>query len=295
MLRLTAVLFLVLTVAAGSRLEGFSSLGILPGVREAAMGGAGVASASGPQAIALNPAAGAEVRGYGVTAAYTKWLLDTHHQALFAERNLRVMTVGVGVVNFSAGSFEYRTKPTEDPLGSFVSSDFSFYLNFGREFNRFVSAGLTARYFYSKVFDQDADGIGVDLGVRVRPLRGLVLGVSVVDFGRTMSYRREVFWLPTRARIGASYDYRPNGDLRVTAALDGSRLVYRSSSDVRAGVELAWRELAMVRAGYDLLAKSSNLSVGAGVRVGPVRVDYALAPFNNGLGVAHRFGIGIGN
>ena len=294
-MRLTAALLLVLTVAAGSRLEGFSSLGILPGVREAAMGGAGVASASGPQAIALNPAAGAEVRSYGVTAGYTKWLLDTHHQAVFAERNLRALTVGVGAVNFSAGSFEYRTTPTDDPVGTFSPNDFSFYLNVGREFSRFVSAGLTARYFYSKIFDQDANGIGIDLGVRVRPLSGLVLGASVIDFGRTMSYGREVFWLPTKARFGASYDYRPNGDLRVTAALDGSQPVYWSSRDVRAGVEFAWRELAMVRAGYDFLAKSSNVSVGVGVRVGPVRVDYALAPFNSGLGMAHRFGIGIGN
>ena len=270
----------------GSRLEGFSSLGIVPGVREAAMGGAGVAGAYGPQA---------EVRSYGVTAAYTKWLLDTHHQALFAERNLRALTVGVGLVNFSAGSFEYRTKPTDDPLGTFIPNDFSFYLNVGREFSRFVSAGLTARYFYSKIFDQDADGVGVDLGVRVRPLSGLVLGVSVVDFGRTMSYRREVFWLPTKARLGVSYDYRPTGDLRVTVALDGSQLVYWSSRDVRGGIEFAWRELAMVRAGYDFPGRSSNVSVGAGVRVGPVRVDYALAPFNSGLGAAHRFEIGIGN
>jgi hypothetical protein len=37
---------------------GFSSLKILPGVREAGMAGTGVASAFGPQAIALNPAAG---------------------------------------------------------------------------------------------------------------------------------------------------------------------------------------------------------------------------------------------
>lgn len=294
-MRLTAVLLLALTVAAGVRLEGFSSLGITPGVREAAMGGAGVAAAYGPQAIVLNPAAGSEVRGYGVAAGYTKWLLDTHHQALFAARDLRVITAGVGIVSFSAGDFEYRTEPTDDPLGTFAPSDFSFYLNLGRQFSRFVSAGLTARYFYSKVFDQDADGLGVDVGVRIRPFCGLVLGASIVDFGRTMSYHREVFWLPTQARLGASYDYRLNDNMRLTAALDGSQFVYRNRTDLRAGVEFAWRGLVMLRGGYDPLVKSNNLTVGAGVRVGSVRVDYALAPFNSGLGMAHRFGIGIGN
>jgi hypothetical protein len=289
-----AILLVVTAAAAGPRLEGFSSLKVLPGAREAAMGGTGVAAAVGPQAIALNPAAVADVPGFGVAAGYTNWLLDTHHQSLFAGRNLGWLSVAAGVTSFSGGRFEYRVKPTDEPLGTFEPMDLSAYIGVGRRFNRFVSGGVTGRYFYSKILEHSAAGVGLDLGVRVRPMSGLGLGASLVDFGKTMYYEREVFWLPTRARLGASYDFRPVEQLRVTPAVDGSYYIYQNKPDVQAGFELAWKDVVALRFGYDALAQSNHLSCGLGLRTGLVSVDYALAPLSYGLGVAHRFTVGIG-
>jgi hypothetical protein len=106
---LLAVCLLAGLATAGP--TGFSSLKILPGVREAGMAGVGAASAFGPQAIALNPAAGAGIAGFAAVASYAKWLLDTHHQSLFVARSFPALCVGLGVSSFSAGQFEYRVKP----------------------------------------------------------------------------------------------------------------------------------------------------------------------------------------
>ena len=258
------------------------------------MAGTGAASAFGPQAIALNPAAGAGVTGFAAVASYAKWVLDTRHQSLFLARRFPALSVGLGITSFSAGAFEYRTKPTEEPIGTFTPTDLSFYLNLARPIGRIVQAGLTARYFYSRVSDADAAGLGVDAGVRVTPIDRLKVGVSVVDFGKTMAYARDVFWLPTRARLGASYDVVPFERGRLTLAADGSYFINSQEPGATAGLEFAWSEIVMLRAGYDLLSDANNLNLGLGLCAGMFRFDYSFAAMNFDLGGAHRIAIGLG-
>lgn len=258
------------------------------------MAGTGAASAFGPQAIAVNPAAGAGTNGFSAVASYAKWLLDTHHQSLFVGRNLSALCVGLGVSSFSAGQFEYRIKPTEDPVGTFTPTDFTFYLNLARPIGNIVQVGLTGRYFHSRVYDNDAEGLGVDGGVRVMPIEGLTVGASIVDFGKTMYFVREVFWLPTRCRLGASYDLVPFEHGRLTFAADGSYFLYSKLTGAVAGFEFAWHDVVALRAGYDFLSEANHLNFGLGLRAGLVRFDYSLAAMNLGLGGAHRVSVGIG-
>jgi hypothetical protein len=273
---------------------GFSSLKILPGVREAGMAGTGVASALGPQAISINPAAGAATNGFAATASYAKWILDTHHQSLFLARSFPALCVGLGVSSFSAGQFEYRIKPTEDPIGTFTPTDFTAYLNLARPIGSKVQVGITGRYFYSRVYDNDAEGLGVDGGVRVMPIKRLTVGVSVVDFGKTMYYVRDVFWLPTRGRVGASYDILPFDHGRLTVTADGSYFLYSKVTGAAAGLEFAWNEIVALRAGYDFLTEANHLNFGLGLRAGRFRFDYSFAAMNLDLGGAHRVSVGFG-
>jgi len=291
-LRVLVSVALALGVSLGAS-TGFSSLKILPGVREAGMAGTGVASAFGPQAIALNPAAGATIGDFAATASYAKWILDTRHQSLFVTRNFRALSIGAGFASFSAGQFEYRDKPTEEPIGTFTPTDLTAYLNLARSLGDKVQVGLTARYFYTRVYNHDAAGLGVDGGVRVTPAKGLTLGASVVDFGRTMYYVREVFWLPTRGRLGASYDFIPFERGRLTVAADGSYFFYGQTPGAAAGLEFAWNEVVALRAGYDFLSEANHLDFGLGLQAGVFRFDYSYAPMGFGLGGAHRVSVGI--
>jgi hypothetical protein len=273
---------------------GFSSLKILPGVREAGMAGTGAASAFGPQAITLNPAAGAAINGFAAAASYAKWILDTHHQSLFVARSFPALCVGLGVSSFSAGQFEYRVKPTEAPIGTFSPTDLTAYLNLARPIGDKVQVGLTGRYFYSRVYDNDAAGLGIDGGVRVMPVKRLTVGASVVDFGKTMYYVREVFWLPTRGRLGASYDIVPFDRGRLTVTADGSYFLYSKVAGAAAGLEFAWSDVVALRAGYDFLSEANHLNFGLGLRAGIFRFDYSFAAMNLDLGGAHRVSVGLG-
>ncbi len=256
------------------------------------MAGAGVASASGPAAVASNPAADAGLTGFEASASYTKWFLDTRQQAFFVSRGFSPVRLTVGVTSFSAGEFEHRTNPTEQPIGPFTPTDLTVYLSLARSFGRMVQLGLTGRYYYTRIMEWDGSGPGVDFGLRMTPLQGTTVGLSIVDFGKTIAYRREVFWLPTRVRGGVSSTL-PLGDLALTGAVDGSYFVYNKQGDVQAGLELEWSRGLFLRAGYGLFV-SSPLSFGLGARAGLVRLDYAYAPLGFDLGSAHRFALSLG-
>jgi len=287
---------LLVTAFAWAGPEGFTSLKVLPGTRECGMGGVGVAAAFGPQAIVWNPAATATIPGFAANMNYVKWLLDTHHQSLFLVRNLSRLNLGLGIASFSAGTFEYREEvPTAEPAGTFTPTELTGYLNISHSLGPLGELGATARYFYSKVMLYQAAGPGVDLGFRLRPVPRLTIGGSVVDFGKWLSYRRDQFWLPTRGRVGVSYEWAiPNSDFDLLLAVDGSYFFFTRVTDVQAGMEFRLGQVLALRAGYDLLARANHLNFGLGLHVGRFRIDYALAPLRYDLGLAHRFTVGLG-
>jgi len=157
-----------------------------------------------------------------------------------------------------------------------------------------VQVGLTGRYFYTRIYEYDAAGLGIDGGVRVMPFKRLTLGASVVDFGKTMYYVREVFRLPTRGRLGASYDIVPFERGRLTLTADGSYFLNTRAAGAAAGLELAWSEVVALRAGYDFVSEANHLNFGLGLRAGLFRFDYSFAAMNLDLGGAHRVSVGLG-
>ena len=274
---------------------GMSSLRVMPGVREAAMGNVGVASASGPQAIAWNPAAGAEIQGFALRAGYAKWLLDSHQQSVFLVRNFGFASLGIGVTSMTAGRFEYRTEvPTEDPVALFSPSEFGFHVGMSKTFARIVSTGVAARFYYTKILDDEASAPGVDLGVRVKPMDQLSLGISLTDFGRNLVYVRESFRLPTRARLGASFSQDLGAGFGASVAADAGLYVYTKRFNAQAGLELDWNRTLFVRSGWEWLGENFRPAGGLGIALGKVQFDYALTALNDNLGTAHRVSIALG-
>lgn len=287
---------LALVFATGTALAGLSSLKIAPGIREAGMGGAGVAGGQGPQALAWNPAIGVDVTGFSIAVSGSKWLLDSHLESVHLVRNLGFMHLGLGITSFNAGRFEYRTDvPTEKPLREFVPSEMDFHLNFCRRFGRIAEAGISGRYYFAKVMDYEAGAPGVDLGVRVRPAAGFAVGAALVDFGRNLCFYRVPFRLPTRARLGLCYQFDLGEFYSLSFAGQGTYSVYVKKPGVQAGAEFSWRGLAFLRSGCNWSSERTRLDFGLGVRSNGLRFDYAFAPSGDDLGAAHRFSLGFDN
>lgn len=285
---------LLTTAPADERKVGYLWLLIPVGAREAAMAGASTAAGFGPQAMVYNPAAPARLTPFSLQANYTKWLLDTRHQSIFATRNLRYFQLGVGLASFTYGKFEYReNRPTSEPIGTFYPLDFTAYLNLSRTISSWAEIGLTGRYFYSKVLDYELSAIGADIGARVHPWPNLTIGAAITDFSRAFYYYYERFWLPTRGKIGLAYQL-PLAHNRLTFAVDGSYLFYSKKLRITTGTEWGIAEIFYLRAGYDPFNPGNMINLGAGFHHGLFRVDYAYSPLGFNLGAAHRVTISVG-
>ncbi len=282
------------TAKATERQVGCAWLKIPVGAREAAMAGTGTAAAFGPQALVYNPAATARLAPFSINASYTKWFLDTHHQSIFANRDLGIFQLGLGLSSFAYGKIEYREeRPTEEPFGTFSPLDLTGYLNFARTLGDFAEIGFSARYFYSKIINNQASALGADAGFRVHPLPNLTVGLAVTDFGKTLYYYYEPFWLPTRARVGLSWNL-PIGTTRLTLTGDASYFFYNRNFRASAGTELTVNEILFIRAGCDPLNPGNRFSFGTGIRHRLFRLDYAWSPLGFNLGSAHRLSLSFG-
>lgn len=275
--------------------QGFSSLKILPGPREAGMGGAGCASASGPQAMIWNPAATFGSTSFAAAAGYTSWLEGSKEHCFFLTRQFGKTALGTGIRNFAAGIFEYREEiPVAEPLGIFQPVELSGYINISHQLGDtthrlYGTLGTNLRYFYSKVMSYEMDGFGLDLGARLHT-GSVSLGASLSDFGQTLSYVRERIWLPTRARTGAAVT-TAIGQWNLTAATDFSFFVYSRQTRVNAGLEIIPVQPLRLRTGYEFCGKEGEFSSGFGLSHNYIALDYSLTILRHDMGSAHRISV----
>jgi hypothetical protein len=288
------LIFLTIIFALAFSDSGLASLKIVPGVREAGMASTGVASAQGPQAIYFNPAAISRDNNFMVNLYYAKWFLDTHHQSLFVVRPLKIFNIGFGVVNFSYGEVENRdNKPTEEPIGYFNPQDYSFFLTLSRALDSRTAIGVSGKFYYQKIFEKAVSAGGIDVGLKFDVMEKLALGFSIINFGSTMRYIREKFWLPTEAKAGASYNL-PLGNHSLIGALDLSYLPYDKKFNAGIGAEFSLNNLIFLRAGVSPFSETDKISSGLGVKLNKFRLEYAFSPYTENLGATHRFSVGFG-
>ena len=282
----------ILTVTFGS--SGLTSLKIVPGVREAGMANTGVASAQGPQAIYFNPAAISRYNKFLANLYYAKWFLDMHHQSLFVLRPMKIFNIGFGVVNFSSGKVENRDNhPTDEPSGYFYPQDFSLFLTLSRALDNRTAIGISGKFYYQKILDKTTSGGGVDAGLKFDVMPKMALGFSIINFGSTLRFIREKFWLPTEAKAGVSYNF-PLGNQNLTGALDLAYLPYDKKFSAGVGAEFALNNFLFLRGGLRPFSETGKISSGLGVKLNNFRVEYSFSPYSENFGTIHRFSVGLG-
>jgi hypothetical protein len=127
----------------------------------------------------------------------------------------------------------------------------------------------------------------------VGPEMMMALGFSIINFGSTMRYIREKFWLPTEAKAGASYNL-PLGNQSLIGALDLSYLPYDKKFSAGIGAEFALNNFLFLRAGVSPFSETGKISSGLGLKLNNFRVEYSFSPYTENFGTTHRFSVGFG-
>lgn len=187
----------------------------------------------------------------------------------------------------------------------FNAADYAALFTYSVRATSALSYGINAKVIYRNIGDfASAKGIGFDVGLMYRTPQGILLGASVQDVTTTLiswSTGLNELIAPT-AKLGAGYQLNlPYGQLLLGA--DGDvRFEGRKSTatgnignvslNLRGGAEYMYQEVVALRGGVDDVGR---LTLGAGLRLSKLNIDYAFAKFDGAdqIGNSHRISLQI--
>lgn len=322
MKQVLCALLLVLVAAApalagaGNRAgtSGANELLIPVGTRDIAMGGAGISTSTGVEALYWNPASVARMtQGVSLYVSHMSYIADIGVDYGAVSANFE----GFGVMSLSLKSLSVGDIPvttTQNPDGTgqmYRPQMVTLGLSYSRMLSDRVGVGVTGNYLLERLGDVSATGIAFNVGVvygTLAEIDGLSLGVVVKNIGPSIKFegsglltqatvtgqnrppqyysvQAASFELPTSIEFGLGYKKSFAGDhaLLLSTAYQSNNF---SDDEYRLGMEYSFQELFFLRGGYSLAQKEDESrpylfgpSYGAGVHssLGGVdlTVDYA--------------------
>ena len=256
----------------------------------AGTGEAFVADTTSLQSMRLNPANGAARTTYGVLFSHTAWIQDTRMDLLTVAAPFSFGALSFSAANTAVDNIEVRQIPGP-PIGTFSSESAFFQLTYAAEITSQFRIGIAPKYLYEKIYVDEATGFGVDAGaVYLSSIEGLTIGCSIADVGTQAAFRTQSSSLPSTLHLGGTYSLPyEHGSIRIALA-DG--MEWKSSvHHLSAGVEASFRDVALVRFGYESGYDARGFSAGLGIRYGVALIDYAYIPFRYELGNSHIISI----
>ncbi|HAT71797.1 MAG TPA: hypothetical protein DCS63_03170 [Elusimicrobia bacterium] len=301
------ILFSILAVAlpagayasgAGTTAAPFLKAAMSP--RAVAMAGAFSALADDSGAVFVNPAGLAQFKEREAAVDFSTYLQDAKMGNLSYAGRAGGGRLGLGVTFMTVGGIEKRglndAVGAVPELGDFSASDMAVTLAYAKvdimpDALPKLDGGFSVKFIRSAIDDKTAFAAAVDAGAIYHATGKLNLSLALQNLGTEMKFEEESDPLPLNLRAGALYKVSP--ELNVAAEVNEYLRDEKFYPSV--GAEYWFRKAFALRAGYKFGYDTSNLgsevglSLGFGVKVSGLGVDYAFLPFGD-LGSIHRFG-----
>jgi hypothetical protein len=184
----------------------------------------------------------------------------------------------------------------------FNAADWAFYFSYAKKQSDDFTYGANVKIIRRELGDASATGIGLDVGVWYTPFDNVQLGANLQDVTTTFlawNTGRNELISPTM-KIGSAYFIEAFGG-RFAPAIDFdvrfegrkySSLAHLGpvSFDLHSGLEFQFKSLVALRVGY---SDVKQLTMGAGMRLPKLNIDYSFAKFDatNQLGNTHRISL----
>jgi len=274
-------------VGSGSTGYTFVKLGI--GVRPVAMGGAFSALSDDGNAIFWNPS------GLGIINSYYVSGMAMNHLAFWDYYTLtsaipigkKSGALGIGISYLTAEDEVYTERGEQGE--SFRNSDMLLNIGYGRAIDRkkIIAIGGALSVVRSQLYQYDAYGVLVDVGIILHPYKYLYLGTVLKNIGSPRRFIEMWEYPPVNFRQGIalkipfgeshtalSFDYSVYPDVRTTFSV-GAELKIRSISFMETLGQDRISGFSLM-GGYHL---SGNDMVPVGYKIGP------LSGFSLGLSI----------
>ena len=271
---------------------GASQLLINPWTKSVGFGGANTASITGLEAMSLNIAGLAFTNKTELLFTYKNYLSGSDiniNSFGFSQRVSETGVIGVGVMSMNFGDIDVTTEDNpEGGIGTFSPSYLNLDFGYAQAFSNSISGGLSVKIISESISNVSNRGFAFDAGIRYKTGENdrMKFGIALKNVGPTMrasgdglsftaednssgsvisvskNHRVAEFQLPSLLNIGLSYDFyiAPSVDSvskeissmhRVTLAGNFTANSF-TNDQYKVGLEYAFREMFMVRAGYTL-------------------------------------------
>ena len=286
------------------------------GARGVGMAGAMVAAGTGVSAITYNPASIGFIKGSELYYSKTNYLAGISHSSMaYGTQVTPTDFIAFHLFSFNSGKMDVTNAFFPDGTGEeFDVTGLSVRGTYSKILTDRLKFGVSIKYIRETIYTTAMQTFAVDLGSNFDTgIYGIVLGMSVSNFGPdvqfsgeglekqvadtlsvdgTLSKLTDKFPIPMSFRLGVKKDVFNNSIHKLTVAMDGVNPVdYVVTGNI--GLEYSWLETAYVRGGTHLNHDTASFTIGAGIKVGNIFVDYAYANYGV-LENTNQFGLRFG-
>ena len=283
------ILFLILLSFASllAQTAGNSGLSFLKlgfGARNIALGDAGTATSTDVTALFYNPAALAINPASEIMLMHNEWIQDVRSEILGARTLIFGLPIALGFNVTTINDIEVRNV-AGDAITKFNANYFFGSLSTGHMIVDNLYFGASIKYLYESIYVDESTGWGFDFGASyLTSVKGLNVSAVIKNLGTMNKLSNEKTKLPSEFRIGPAYSFTLQDQYQITSTVEFQKYLPTSDIHFNAGAEILYDKLIALRVGYQSGYPSKNITAGLGLMWGNLSVDYALAPFQLGLG-----------
>jgi len=286
------------------------------GARGVGMAGAMVAAGTGVSAITYNPASIGFIKGSELYYSKTNYLAGISHSSMaYGTQVTPTDFVAFYLFSFNSGKMDVTNAYFPDGTGEeFDVTGLSLRGTYAKILTDRLKFGVSIKYIRETIYTTAMQTVAIDLGSNFDTgIYGVILGMSVTNFGPdvqfsgegleqqvadtlsvdgTLSKLTDKFPIPMSFRLGIKKDIFNDDIHKLTIAMDGVNPIdYVVTGNL--GLEYSWLETAYVRGGTHLNHDTASFTVGAGIKIGNIFVDYAFANYGI-LENTNQFGLRFG-
>lgn len=292
-----------LETAQVSAKTGAAFLKVDPSPRSFAMGGTNSVMAFGAQAIGANPAnLGVVKKKFEMLTSYSNLVTNEQysHVAFAINRNTNrrhlIEGVGLSVTHLKVSDIDGRDR-SGGKTGSFGSLDRSISLTASSLVTNSLRLGMTGKFItselagYSSGLTMAGDfGMNYDISRDRMPMS---FGLALRNFGQGIKYLNQTDSMPTSVDAGVGVGIGPG-----TIVMELNQLINEQKTNFGVGMEFGVGPVSL-RAGLSSAANRTvaqdrfvsaiqNFSSGIGLKLGTMKLDYALSSQLGDFGLTHR-------
>ena len=265
------------------------------GARPLGMGSAYTATADDAFGMAYNPACLDSILNPELAIAYKKGIIDTYSSYFgYAKPLGKYGTLGISTLLFDGGNidinyFDGRTETIKMEKDSVVT------LGYGSRFCETLYFGGSMKLLNSTLGEQyNANTICGDIGLLYRSMdNNTSVGFVYQNFGDGLKYIDVVDDLPTSIKAGFSQNVFNFGKNKLFLAAD----LVKTGQDpinVNTGIECSIMKMIYLRTGYKIGYNPDVLTVGLGITIRQMQIDYAFNTSMNDqiqrMSLTYKFG-----